>query len=80
LTRLGAAEVLERSDFVKLAKPLGKERWAGAIDVVGGQVLANVCATMKYGGVCFRLWFGWRNGVPGNGRALHSARRYAIWY
>jgi acrylyl-CoA reductase (NADPH) len=29
---------------------LGKERWAGAVDVVGSHVLANVCATTKYGG------------------------------
>lgn len=51
LTELGAAEILERSEFDKPGKPLGKERWAGAVDVVGSQVLANVCATMQYGGV-----------------------------
>lgn len=33
------------------AKPLGKERWAGAIDVVGSHTLANVCASMSYRGV-----------------------------
>ncbi|HTE59157.1 MAG TPA: oxidoreductase, partial [Solirubrobacteraceae bacterium] len=31
-------------------KALGKERWAGAVDAVGGQTLANVCATTRYGG------------------------------
>jgi acrylyl-CoA reductase (NADPH) len=51
LKTLGAVEVLERSDFDKPGNPLGKARWAGAIDVVGGQVLANVCATTQYGGV-----------------------------
>jgi acrylyl-CoA reductase (NADPH) len=30
---------------------LGKERWAGAIDVVGSHTLVNVCASLKYGGV-----------------------------
>jgi acrylyl-CoA reductase (NADPH) len=51
LKRLGAAEVLDRSEFAKPGKPLGKERWAGAVDVVGSHVLANVCATTRYGGV-----------------------------
>lgn len=51
LKRLGAKEVLERALFDAPGKPLGKERWAGAVDVAGGHVLANVCATIKYRGV-----------------------------
>ncbi len=51
LKSLGATEVVERSLFSSPGKPLGKERWAGAIDVVGSHVLANVCATTKYRGV-----------------------------
>lgn len=51
LKRLGATEVLERAAFSAPGKPLGRERWAGAVDVVGGQTLANICATMKYRGV-----------------------------
>lgn len=51
LKSLGAAEILERAEFSNPGKPLGKERWAGAIDVVGSHVLANVCATTSYGGV-----------------------------
>lgn len=51
LKRLGAKEILPRADFSEPGKPLAKERWAGAIDVAGGQVLANVCASMKYRGV-----------------------------
>jgi acrylyl-CoA reductase (NADPH) len=51
LKSLGAVEVLERSLFSSPGKPLGKERWAGAVDVVGSHVLANVCATTKYRGV-----------------------------
>ncbi|EHL22126.1 MULTISPECIES: MDR family oxidoreductase [Comamonadaceae] len=51
LKRLGASEVIERAQFASPGKPLGKERWAGAVDVVGSHVLANVCATTKYGGV-----------------------------
>lgn len=51
LKYLGATEVLERSQFSAPGKPLGKERWAGAVDVAGSHVLANVCATTKYRGV-----------------------------
>lgn len=51
LKNLGASEILERSVFSSPGKPLGRERWAGAVDVVGGHTLANVCATTKYRGV-----------------------------
>ncbi len=48
---LGASEVLDRADFASPAKPIAKERWAGAVDVVGSHTLANVCSMMKYRGV-----------------------------
>lgn len=51
LKTLGAHEVLDRRDFEAAGKPLEKERWAGAVDVAGGQILANVCAQMQYDGV-----------------------------
>lgn len=51
LMRLGASEVIDRTALATAGKPLGKERWAGAIDVVGGHTLANICATTKYQGV-----------------------------
>jgi acrylyl-CoA reductase (NADPH) len=51
LKGLGAVEVLERAQFSAPGKPLGKERWAGAVDVVGSHTLANICATTKYRGV-----------------------------
>jgi acrylyl-CoA reductase (NADPH) len=51
LKRLGAAEVLDRAQFASPGKPLSKERWAGAIDVVGSHTLVNVCASMRYRGV-----------------------------
>ncbi|MFH7811520.1 MULTISPECIES: MDR family oxidoreductase [Acetobacter] len=51
LQRLGASEVLARSHFEMPSRPLEKARWAGAVDVVGGQVLASVCASMKPQGV-----------------------------
>jgi acrylyl-CoA reductase (NADPH) len=51
LKGLGAAEIMDRSELSEPGRPLGKERWAGAVDVVGSHVLANVCATTKYRGV-----------------------------
>jgi acrylyl-CoA reductase (NADPH) len=51
LKRLGAVEILDRALFANPGKPLAKERWAGAIDVVGSHTLANVCAAMRYRGV-----------------------------
>jgi acrylyl-CoA reductase (NADPH) len=51
LKQLGAAEIIDRSVFSTPGKPLGKERWAGAVDVVGSHTLANICATTKYRGV-----------------------------
>ncbi len=48
---LGAVEIIDRAEFASPGKPLGAERWAGAIDVVGSHTLANVCATTKYRGV-----------------------------
>ena len=50
LKGLGAAEVRDRAEFADKARPLGKELWAGAIDVAGGNTLANVISQIKYGG------------------------------
>ncbi len=50
LEALGAREIIDRAPYAEPGRPLAKERWAGAVDVVGGQVLANVCAAMKYRG------------------------------
>ncbi len=51
IKNLGATEVLDRSAFSSPGKPLARERWAGAVDVVGSHTLANVCATTNYRGV-----------------------------
>ena len=51
LKMLGASSIVDRAEYSEKGRPLAKEQWAGAIDVAGGQVLANVCAAMKYRGV-----------------------------
>ena len=50
LKALGAAEIIDRKMFSAPGKPLGHERWAGAIDVVGSYTLANILAQTRYGG------------------------------
>ena len=50
LKGLGAAEVIDRSELSGPAKPLAKERWAGGIDSVGSNTLANILAMTKYRG------------------------------
>jgi len=50
LTGLGAAEVIDRAEFSAPSRPIGRERWAGAVDVVGSHTLANVLSQTRYGG------------------------------
>lgn len=50
LKAMGAADIIDRAELSEPGRPLAKERWAGAVDVVGSQTLANVCAGLKYGG------------------------------
>jgi len=50
LRSLGAREVIERKELTGAARPLGQERWAGAIDTVGSSTLANVLSMTRYGG------------------------------
>jgi acrylyl-CoA reductase (NADPH) len=50
LRSLGASEILDRADLSAPGKPLGKERWAGVVDSVGSQTLANACAGTKHRG------------------------------
>jgi acrylyl-CoA reductase (NADPH) len=51
LKELGAAEILNRADFARDPKPLESTRFAGAIDTVGGQVLATLIPQIMYNGV-----------------------------
>jgi len=52
LKRLGAKEILQRQDLsLDKIKPLDKATWAGAVDNLGGPVLAWMASTMKVNGV-----------------------------
>jgi acrylyl-CoA reductase (NADPH) len=50
LKGLGAAEVIDRKELAGPPRPLAKERWAGAVDVVGSTTLANLLSMTRYGG------------------------------
>ena len=51
LRDLGAAEVITRAQVTEGAdRPLLKERWAGVVDVVGGETLAAAIKATRYGG------------------------------
>ena len=50
LESLGAAEVISREDVEGDGKPLSKQRWAAAVDSVGGAVLAGLFPQIRYGG------------------------------
>lgn len=53
LHELGASEVIGRlpEDPEARIRPLGRSRWAAAVDTVGGSTLASVLSTLAYGGV-----------------------------
>jgi acrylyl-CoA reductase (NADPH) len=50
LKSLGAAEVMDRATLSAPGRPLGKERWAAAVDSVGSTTLVNALAQTSYGG------------------------------
>lgn len=50
LYQLGAVEIISRAALETPCRPLEKQRWSGAVDTVGGKVLARLLAEMQYGG------------------------------
>lgn len=50
LRALGAQEFVSRATMQQAARPLESQQWVGAVDVVGGAMLARVLAEMAYGG------------------------------
>lgn len=63
LRDLGATRIIPRADLAETVKqPLESETWAGAIDTVGGAMLARVLGQMQYGASVAAL--GMAGGVP----------------
>jgi acrylyl-CoA reductase (NADPH) len=51
LKSLGAETVIDRAELASPGQPLKRERWAGALDCVGGATLASVCASLRRQGL-----------------------------
>lgn len=51
LKNLGATSIIDRNTLSEAGKPLQAEQWAGVVDAIGGNTLANACAQTRYGGV-----------------------------
>lgn len=52
LKRIGANEVILRDEFLDLSnRPLLSEKYAGVVDTVGGEILAQALKQIKYDGV-----------------------------
>ncbi len=50
LKSLGATSIMDRAELSQPGKPFQKERWAGVVDAVGSNTLANALAQTRYGG------------------------------
>lgn len=64
LQALGASRIIERAALSEPGRPLDKQHWAGAIDTVGGQMLANVLAQTTYGGTVAACGLAGGTGLP----------------
>lgn len=65
LKSLGAARIVPRADLAEApTRPLDKELWAGAIDNVGGPMLARVLTQMKYGASAAAVGLAGGNSLP----------------
>ncbi|MCF7980364.1 MAG: oxidoreductase [Pseudomonadales bacterium] len=50
LRELGASDIISREQMPQSARPLESQKWAGAVDNVGGQILAKIIAETKGNG------------------------------
>ena len=50
-TELGAKQCIMREAMSGDSRPMEEQKWAGAVDTVGGKVLARILAETNYGGV-----------------------------
>jgi acrylyl-CoA reductase (NADPH) len=64
LTHLGASTIIDRHTLSAAGKPLQAEQWAGVVDAVGGNTLANACAQTRYGGVVTACGLAESAGLP----------------
>lgn len=64
LRHLGAAGFVDRAALAEKGAPLQKERWAGGVDTVAGQILATVLAQTVWGGAIAACGLAGGNDLP----------------
>ncbi len=64
LERLGASELIARSELARDPAPLETERWAAAVDTVGANTLASVIAQTRYEGIVAACGLAGGAGLP----------------
>ncbi len=50
LKKLGASTVVSRQEVTNVSRPMLRERWAGVVDTVGGEMLATAIASTQHSG------------------------------
>lgn len=66
LTGLGAAGFIDRAALTEKGAPLQKERWAAAVDAVGGPTLVNALAQTRWGGAVTACGLAGSTELPGS--------------
>lgn len=67
LRAIGAVDVVAPETAITGAgKPMGKERWAAAVDTVGGELLFEVVKSLRYGGAVAACGMAGGNTFTGN--------------
>lgn len=66
LKGLGATRIIARHEVADPDRPLGKQRWAGVIDSVGGPILAGALSTLQHSGVATTCGLAAGAEFPGN--------------
>lgn len=65
LRDLGAKAIIDRAELAKTpTRPLDSERWAGAIDAVGGTTLATILTQLRYHGCVAACGLTGGNDIP----------------
>ena len=77
LRTMGAAGILTRDEVTGEGRPLESERWAGAVDAVGGATLPYVLRTLRIGGAVAASGQCRRRRARDDRLPVHPARRRA---
>ena len=81
LRNLGADSFLRREDVAtESSKPLESQRWGGAVDTVGSEMLAGVLRSTSYGGSVAACGLAGGSDLPTLRLPLHPAWCQSAWH